>query len=271
MGALVCAAALWIWLPESIRFLVLKGRRPAVVARTLRRLDPTSDATEHDRFVLSDEVKTSGATVRQLFAGSLRVVTPLLWVSYFMSSLGVFFVASFGPTVLEDLSIARPTAALVKSAASILGAGAGLLLMRFTDRFGPVSISAYAAVAAPVLLLVGLGYFGGDNFIGMVLFGTTLLYGVHFGMHSIAGIYYPSVVRATGAGAASAVAKCGAILGPLVGGALLASDLPVVRTYAMLAVCPVFVLVCVVAIGTAVRRPAARGVLAVDGGNTASQ
>jgi MFS transporter, AAHS family, 4-hydroxybenzoate transporter len=277
IGALVCAAALWVWLPESIRFLVLKERKPAVVARTLRRLDPANDATDNDRFVLSDEneargVKASGFRTRQLFAGSLRVVTPLLWLSYFMSSIGVFFVVSFGPTVLEDLAVARPTAALVKSAASILGAGAGLLLMRFTDRIGPISISAYAAVAVPVLLLVGFGSFGGDGFLGMVLFGTTLLFGVHFGMHSIAGIYYPSAIRATGAGAASAVAKCGAILGPLVGGAVLSSDLPVVRTYALLAVCPVFVLVCVLVIGAAVRRPVARGgALAIGGGTTASR
>jgi AAHS family 4-hydroxybenzoate transporter-like MFS transporter len=272
IGALVCAVALWIWLPESIRFLVLKERQPAVVARTLRRLDPASDVTEGDRFVLSDEVKPTGAKVGQLFAGSLRVVTPLLWLSYFMSSIGVFFVASFGPTVLEDLDVARPTAALVKSAASLLGAGAGLLLMRFTDRFGPISISSYAAVAAPVLLLVGLGWFGGDGFIGMVLFGTTLLFGAHFGMHSIAGIYYPSAIRATGAGAASAVAKCGAILGPLVGGAVLSSELPVMRTYALLAVCPVFVLACVLVIGAAVRAPtASTRALVVGSEGTASR
>jgi AAHS family 4-hydroxybenzoate transporter-like MFS transporter len=278
IGALVCAAALWLWLPESIRFLVLKERQPAVVARTLRRLDPSSDATEHDRFVLSDElealkVKASTSNIGRLFAGSLRTVTPLLWLSYFMSSMGVFFVASFGPTVLEDLDVARPTAALVKSAASILGAGAGLLLMRFTDRFGPISISSYAAVAVPVLLLVGFGSFAGDGFIAMVLIGTTLMFGAHFGMHSIAGIYYPSAVRATGAGAASAVAKCGAIMGPLVGGAVLTSNLPLVRTYALLAVCPVFVLVCVLAIAAAVRVPApARDALTLDtGGGTASR
>ena len=80
LGALVCAAALWVWLPESIRFLVLKERRPAVVARTLRRLDPASDATENDRFVLSDEARPrrkrtdsgSGSSSPVRCAGSLR-------------------------------------------------------------------------------------------------------------------------------------------------------------------------------------------------------
>jgi len=79
LGTLVCAVALWIWLPESIRFLVLSGRQPEAVARTLHRLDPASDATAGDRFFLSDEVKTTGKIpIKDLFAGPLRVVTPLL-------------------------------------------------------------------------------------------------------------------------------------------------------------------------------------------------
>jgi AAHS family 4-hydroxybenzoate transporter-like MFS transporter len=178
----------------------------------------------------------------------------------------VFFVSSFGPTVLEALSVPRPTAALVKSAVSITGAAAGLLLMRFTDRLGPISISAYAAIAVPVLLLVGFGSFGGQGFIAMVLFGVTMIYGAHFGMHSIAGIYYPSAIRGAGAGAAAAAAKCGAILGPIVGGIVLASDVPVVRTYALLAVCPGFVCLAVLAMSAALRARTAVGDLATAGG-----
>jgi AAHS family 4-hydroxybenzoate transporter-like MFS transporter len=254
LGALVCAAALGLWLPESIRFLVLKQRRPAAIVQTLRRLDPAVEASAGDRFVLSDEAKPAGEVrFTELFAGRLRAITPLLCAAYFMSSLGVFFVTSFGPTVLEDLDVARPTAALVKSAVSILGAVAGLLLMRFTDRLGPISISAYGAIAVPALLLLGFDTFSGDMFIAMVLFGTTMMMGAHFGMHSIAGIYYPSAIRATGAGLVSAVAKVGSVFGPIVGGAVLASGLPVIRTYALLAVCPAVLFVCVLGIAAAAK------------------
>jgi AAHS family 4-hydroxybenzoate transporter-like MFS transporter len=240
---------------------VLRQRRPETVVRTLRRLDASIEATPRDQFVLSDEAKAADVRFRQLFAGRLRAITPLLCLAYFMSSLGVFFVTSFGPTVLEDLAVARPTAALVKSAVSALGAVAGLLLMRFTDRIGPISISAYAAIAVPALLLVGFDTFSGDMFIAMVLFGTTMLMGTHFGMHSIAGIYYPSAIRATGAGLVSSVAKVGSVFGPLVGGAVLSSGLPVIRTYALLAVCPAVLFFCVVGVAAAVRgrRAAAAG------------
>jgi AAHS family 4-hydroxybenzoate transporter-like MFS transporter len=270
LGTLVCAVALWIWLPESIRFLVLSGRRPAAVAGTLRRLDPACDATAEDRFVLSDEVKTTGKVpFKELFAGPLRVVTPLLWLGFFMSSLGVFFTSSFGPTVLESLGFPRPTAALVKSSASLLGAAAGLLLMRFTDRKGPIAIAAYPAAAIPVLLVVGFGLFSGDTFLAMALLGSGLVMGAHFGVQSIAGVYYPSAVRATGGGFASGVAKVGAILGPIVGAAVLSSHLPVVRTYALLAICPAALCLCALGIAAALRAPRTTSAAAVFGADAA--
>jgi len=258
LGTLVCAVALWIWLPESIRFLVLSGRQPEAVARTLHRLDPASDATAGDRFFLSDEVKTTGKIpIKDLFAGPLRVVTPLLWLGFFMSSLGVFFTSSFGPTVLESIGFPRPTAALVKSSVSLVGAGLGLLLMRFTDRKGPIALTAYTAAAVPVLLVVGYGLLSGDVFLAMVLLGTGLVMGGHFGVQSIAGVYYPSAIRATGGGFASGVAKFGAVLGPIVGAAILSSELPVVRTYALLAICPAALCLCAFGIAAVLRKPRA--------------
>ena len=92
--------------------------------------------------MLSDETRTTRKVpIAELFAGPLRAVTPLLWLGFFMSSLGVFFTSSFGPTVLERIGFPRPTAALVKSSVSLVGAAAGLLLMRFTDRKGPIALA----------------------------------------------------------------------------------------------------------------------------------
>src|ERR1700689_5351302 len=87
-GTLICAAALWLKLPESIRFLVTKGLKPSLVAQTLKRMDPHSDVTADDHFVLSDEPKVDRQfRVSDLFRGNLRVITPLLWLGYIASSL----------------------------------------------------------------------------------------------------------------------------------------------------------------------------------------
>ncbi len=253
LGTIVCAFALLWGLPESIRFLVIKGRSDGVV-RTLMQIDPACDATGSDRFVLGDEVRADREfQLAQLFRGDLRLITPLLWMGYLMSSLAIFFAASWGPIVLESLQFPRHTAALAASITSLLGAGAGLALMRFTDRIGPRSIALYPILAAPVLLFVGSGVVPHDIFLVFSILGSVLLSGAHFGLTSIAGIYYPSAIRASGAGMASSVAKLGAIMGPVIGAVVLSSGLPVVRSYALLAVCPLVVIVSVVGIAAVLR------------------
>lgn len=250
IGSLLCAAALWIGLPESIRFLVLKGRRPDLVRRTLTRIDPTIDVSAADQFVLSDELKPErDFRVSQLFRGDLRLITPVLWLGYFASSLAIYFSVSWGPIVVEELKFPRQTAALVASLGGLLGAGAGLLLMRFTDRRGAGAVAVYPAFCVPVLLALGFGLVPHEAFLGVVVLSAVLISGGHFGILSIAGIYYPSAIRASGAGWATSMAKFGAILGPIIGAVVLSSGMPIIRSYALLAIWPA--ILCLSALGIA--------------------
>ncbi|MCC7464227.1 MAG: MFS transporter [Gammaproteobacteria bacterium] len=249
-----CAAVLWLGLPESVRFLVAKGRDPAQVARRLRQIDPGCDAVPTDTFLLGDEVTAAREFhVRELFRGALRWVTPMLWLSYFMSTIAIFVLTSWSPIIIESLDFARSTAALVASLSSAFGALAALVLMRFTDRHGPAAITACSGAAIPVLLLIGVGWVPHELFLAASIVGSVLLSGMHYGMHSIAGIYYPSAIRASGGGWASSVAKLGAVLGPLIAAFILASDLAKVRIFALLALCPLVVTLSVLAIAAVVR------------------
>jgi AAHS family 4-hydroxybenzoate transporter-like MFS transporter len=252
----VYMAARWLKLPESVRFLVTKGLKPVLVARTLQRMDQQSSYTAADRFVLSDEPKVDRQfRVSDLFRGTLRLITPLLWLGYIASSLAIYFAASWGPIVLEDLKFPRATSALVASFGGLLGAVAGLALMRFTDRLGARAVAFYPALAIPVLLMQGLDLVPLQLFLAMNVLGGLLISGGHFGILSIAGIFYPSAIRARGAGWATSVAKVGAILGPIVGATVLSSGLPVLRSYALLAVCPVILFACALGIHFVTRPP----------------
>jgi MFS transporter, AAHS family, 4-hydroxybenzoate transporter len=261
MGTLICAAALWLKLPESVRFLVTKGLKPQLVALTLRRMDPASDATGADQFVLSDEPKaTRQFRVADLFRGNLRVITPLLWVGYMASTLAIYFAASWGPIVLEDLKFPRATSALVASLGGFMGAVAGLALMRFTDRLGAGAVAFFPALAVPVLLVQGFDLVPAHVFLAINVLGALLIAGGHFGVLSIAGIFYPSAVRASGAGWATSVAKIGGISGPILGAVVLSSGLPVIRSYALLAVCPAITFACACGIHLATRPKAVAAV-----------
>jgi len=255
VATLACACLLWAYLPESVRFLINKGKHPALVAETLSRVDPLFELRPDDSFILADEVAMAErARLTDLFKGDLKFLTPLLWLGYGASSLAIYFSSSWGPLLLEELKVERSTAALVGSFNGMFGAVAGLLLMRFTDRLGPGAVAFYPALAIPVLLFLGLGFVPPELFLVFVVAGSIFVGGEHSGIISISGIFYPSAVRATGGGWVASIGKLGGVMGPIAGAYVLSSGIPVIRSYALLAICPAILMICALGVATIVRR-----------------
>jgi len=242
-AALLVTALLLAWLPESMKFLVARNRRPDQIASYARRLAPDRTITASDRFVVPEEegAMKKGFSVTMLFRGELRWITPLLWFGYGISSVAVFFNSNWGPTVLQTIGFSRSTAALAISVTVASSGLGGLVLTRFVDTRGTISIVAYPLFAVPTLLVMGLSGVSGLGFLVLNFFGSMFLLGAHLGLQSICGIFYPSSYRANGAGWAASVGKIGSIAGPYLGGVILSSHLPVRYTYALLAICPCLV------------------------------
>jgi len=173
-----------------------------------------------------------------LFAGELRWITPLVWLAYVFSSMAVFFMVNWTPLVFEALKFSRTEAASAASLNSLLGAIGGLLLMRFTDQRGAIAITSMPVVTTLLLLVAGLAALAHDLFFFLEVAIGGFLIGGHFGLHSICGIFYPSAYRGNGAGWATSVAKIGSVAGPILGGVILSTSLPVRHIYVVLAVCP---------------------------------
>jgi AAHS family 4-hydroxybenzoate transporter-like MFS transporter len=247
--SLIAALALVLALPESSRFLASKGLEPQRVADLLRRLTG-EPMPENATFVVSDEAgHAKDFDPGLLFQGRLRVITPLLWLAYIASSMAVFFLATWTPLVFEALDFTRSEAALAGSVNAAAGALGGLLLMRFTDNRGAIAITAMPLIAVPLLLVAA--FVGLTQLAFFCLFALIALFliGGHFGLHSIAGIFYPSAWRGNGAGWAISVAKVGSIAGPSIAGLILSSSLPVRSIFAVLAICPAVFVICIFVIG----------------------
>jgi MFS transporter, AAHS family, 4-hydroxybenzoate transporter len=255
-AALLAALILIVTLPESLRFLALSGRHPELLARAVRRLAPGQDIPLAARFVLSDESpgSVSPRNVTALFAGDLARITPLLWIGYIASSMTTFFLTSWGPIVFGALGFSRNSAALVASSNSLGGMLGGLALMRFTDRIGVVSLSAFPCIAVPLLLIAGFASMSQPTFVVLMIVISVFLAGSHFGITSIPGLFYPTAYRGLGTGWASSMGKIGSVAGPFIGGIILASSLPTQETFAVMAVCPAVLCACMLAIGRLQRR-----------------
>jgi AAHS family 4-hydroxybenzoate transporter-like MFS transporter len=246
VASLAVTVLLVVGLPESTRYLVARGGDGDTVAGYLRAIEPGLEVPPGATFILADE--GNGHTrfsPARLFEGRLLWVTPLIWLAYTASSLTIYFKATWTPLVLELLGYTRSQAAIFSSLSSIGVALGGLLLMRFVDRIGPISIAAISALAVPILIYSGLAETGFYAFLWLNLIATVMVGGAHFGMISLCGMFYPSSFRANGAGWAASIAKLGAIAGPLVGGFILATSFPVKHIFVLLAAAPAILAVVV--------------------------
>jgi AAHS family 4-hydroxybenzoate transporter-like MFS transporter len=134
---ILIAAAAAAWLPESIRFLLLRGNRQAQAARYLGRIAPhvaVPAALAADR---DDAGGTHGGTrlVRELFSAGRGPVTILIWVVYFMNLLNLYFLNSWLPTIMSDAGIRVETAIRVTALFQVGGIVGALGLGRVLDHY----------------------------------------------------------------------------------------------------------------------------------------
>jgi len=208
-------------LPESIRFLAVKGRAPATIRRIMSRIAPEIATAETSLSAPEDE-KHAGVPVKHLFTEGRAIGTILLWIPYFMNLLLIYFIGSWLPALLRSegmkVSVASNTAALVSFGGMfaciaegylIKWRGAGATLVAEYMLAGAfLAVLARLAVPFHVLQLLAFG-------IGFMIIGS------QGGLNAIAANFYPTAVRSTGVGWALGVGRIGSIVGPLLGGMFL--------------------------------------------------
>ncbi len=176
----------------------------------------------------------------------------------------MFFIVNWTPLVFEALHYTRVEAASVASLNSLMGAFGGVLLMRFTDKRGAIAITIMPFITALLLLFAGFVDIGHASFLVLNVLISGFLIGGHFGMHSICGLFYPSAYRANGTGWATSIAKIGSIAGPITGGFVLSTSLPVRNIFGVLAICPAIFAVCIYFVGRIHRRMLDRETLVAE-------
>ncbi len=258
----VFALLLVFTLPESSRWMVSKGKSPERIADALSRFDRQADLSAYDGFVLPDERETGRSdnpvkNFRELFVGTLLIVTPLIWGAYFFSSIAIYLKNAYGVIFMENLGITRENAAWLSAASGMVGAIGGVLLLALTEKRGPGWIAMAPLIGIPIVLLVGFGYVaGGAELAAVLLIGAIFVGAGHAAVISITSIYYPSAVRSFGGGWASFMAKFGAVAAPMIGSAagFLQGAQGAREGYVFTAFCLAGIVVCILLLAHFARR-----------------
>lgn len=212
---LVLAAALWAWLPESVRFLTLKNVAPDEIASKLRRISPeTNFAGARFAAVL----RPKGSPVAQLFTRDLAIGTVMIWVAYFIGLLVFYLLSSWLPILITSAGFSSKNASLMSTTLAVGGTIGAIVIGRLMDRFNPHWVLAgFYGLAAVFTALLGVSTAYPPLLVAAV-FGAA---GALIGMNALAAGYYQTANRATGVSWAHGVGRFGSVLGSMAGGILL--------------------------------------------------
>jgi AAHS family 4-hydroxybenzoate transporter-like MFS transporter len=218
---LALGVAMLAALPESLQFLVLKGRNERA-RQWLAKFDPSLGVGPGTRLVVQEKAG-GGAPVAELFRAGRAPVTLILWGISFMNLIDLYFLSNWLPTVMRDAGYSPSTAVIVGTVLQTGGVVGTLLLGWFIERFGFVRV-LFACFALGALSVGGIGAVSHALawLLVVVFAGGFCIVGGQPAVNALAGHFYPTTLRSTGIGWSLGIGRIGSVIGPLVGGQLIA-------------------------------------------------
>ncbi|WP_074382754.1 MFS transporter [Acinetobacter pseudolwoffii] len=216
---------LWKYLPESLMYLTNK-QQTAQANDIIQKISPTQVITSDTQFVLNEVQKGDEAPLKALFQQGRSFSTFMFWLAFFMCLLMVYALGSWLPKLMIQAGYSLGASMIFLFALNIGGMvgaiGGGYLADRFHIKKVLTIMFLCGALA---LILLG---FNSPQFVlytliavaGAATIGSQIL------LYTFVAQYYPSTVRSTGMGWASGIGRIGAIVGPVLTGALLTMNLP---------------------------------------------
>jgi MFS family permease len=207
----------WRRLPESLEFLLT--RRPP---SALERINRLLDAMRRPRIAaLPERPADTGLGLRAQLAQVLTPSTLLLWLVFFCTMAGFYFIVSWTPRLLHAAGLTASqgltggvllnlggiagcglyaaAAARADAHKLLLGAliGSALLIAAFSQTLTQLNLALWTAVLVGILSNAAMA-----------------------GLYAVGPPLYPPQVRGTGMGWALGVGRIGSILAPIASGAL---------------------------------------------------
>ena len=226
VAPLVLFPILWLWLPESMRFIALKRPHDQMRLREMAQRIVRVGSWHGTTFTAAAQPVATRSAVGTLLVPQYRRGTLLLWITFFIGLAMLYLMTSWLPTIMTNAGISLKTASLITAAWSIGGTCGGLLLGRAMDRFSPhlVLASAYA-LACLLIFAMGQSYTQPALLAPIVFFSGFCISGSQTGLAGLATALYPTGIRATGVTWANGIGRTGSMLGSAIGGLLLTSGL----------------------------------------------
>lgn len=208
-------------LPESIRFLALRGDGSMEAIRILRQLAPHERIPDDARLTLA-EGSSARVSFARLFGPARTGTTVLLALVVALDLFMVYLMLNWLPTLMNNAGLSNERALL---ATVVVNTGGGIGAITWgvlLDRFGGFQVMSIAGVAAFIALTtLGFGHRNPALLVCALFVAGACTMGAMPGLYAVIGSVFPTTIRSTGAGVVLGVGRIGSVLGPAAGGLLL--------------------------------------------------
>jgi AAHS family 4-hydroxybenzoate transporter-like MFS transporter len=224
---LAIAVLMFLWLPESLQFLAVRKQRLDQLRRWLTQLDPTLRVGPETQFT-ANETSRRGVPFWHLFREGRAFVTVLFWIVNFTNILVLYSLSGWLPLIFQNLmGYERSTAILLSTVVQVGGTVGAFGLAWLITRAGFTPMLALTfAVATVSVALIGQPGLSLPMLYVIVFVAGWCIVGGQPGLNALSSSYYPTYLRSTGVGAGLGVGRIGAIVGPMIGSALVAQQWP---------------------------------------------
>lgn len=226
-------------LPESVRFLVLKGKHSERITATLKRISP--EIKLDGKNYCLDHSAPSGFPVKHLFKPDLIKGTVTLWFTFFMSLLIIYLLSSWLPSLIKSTGVSLKTASLVTMMFQVGGTIGAIALGWLMDKLNPHYVLATGYIAAGAFIAAVGSLTSAPVLAGIAVFGAGFcISGAQVGVNALTASFYPTDCRGTGVSWANGVGRIGSVIGSMGGGAMIASDLTLPSVFIIIGIPALF-------------------------------
>jgi AAHS family 4-hydroxybenzoate transporter-like MFS transporter len=219
---LLLLPAIAVFVPESVRFLALRGRHDEA-GKILRRMNGLEGWDRE-----TPGASTDGAgSIPALFKGGRALGTLILSVTFLLSLMLAYFLVNWLPLLAQQAGVGMKNAVLGVAALNLGAIFWCLIIGRLADRQGPaLPIGCAYAAGGAAIAMIGQSAESGALLLTLCFVAGALSIGAQMCVVALGAIFYDTAMRATGIGWMMGTGRIGAILGPILGGVLIARGVP---------------------------------------------
>jgi AAHS family 4-hydroxybenzoate transporter-like MFS transporter len=192
--------------------------------------------------------------MRDLFVDGKAAGTLLLWFTFFVNQLVVYFMFMWMPIVFKTRGLDTDLGIIASASLNLGGVVGSWVLARLIDSRGARKVLTASYVAAFLLVSAFGSVVTREPTVVLVAVVMTgfVLNGSNVSLAAVAASLYPTQSRSTGVGWAIGIGRLGAITGSLVGAVLMRSRLSLDLLYSLVGSSLLLAALCVRAMPAAI-------------------